>query len=331
MNVPHLVDAIVRQTTVLIAQLATAGGARAHLAHTANQVFLDLVQELKAQGLGHTVIADMFGLALRTYHGKVRRLSESTTVRGESLWSAVLGYVQAQQPIARGVLLTRFASDDSVAVNGVLADLVDSGLVSRTGRGDQVVYRAVDLEEGAASGTQGSEELEQFVWVAVHRFGPIGVDELAVRLSTPASAIEPSLAILVNKSLVRREQVGVVVTYRADHCLIPVGASVGWEAAVFDHYQAVVTAICTKIGLGQSSARVGEWVGGSTYHYDVWDEHPLLEEVGNHLTQLRQLSVALRERVEAYNRDHQPPNVEGVRRFTAYVGQTVQQDEGSSS
>lgn len=330
MNVPHLVDAIVRQTTVLIAQLATAGGSRAHLAHTANQVFLDLVQELKAQGLGHTVISDMFGLALRTYHGKVRRLSESATVRGESLWSAVLGYIQGQQPIARGALLARFASDDSVAVNGVLADLVDSGLVSRTGRGDQVVYRAVDLDHAAVTGAQTGEELEQFLWVAVHRFGPIRADELAVRSSTPPDALEPALTALVNKGLVRREQLGAVVKYSADHCVIPIGASVGWEAAVFDHYQAVVTAICTKIGLGQTSAREGEWVGGSTYHYDVWEQHPLLEEVGNHLTRLRESSVALRERVEAYNRAHPPPNVERIRRFTAYVGQTFQQEEGNA-
>ena len=40
--------------------LATAAGSRAPLAHTANQVFMDLVSELKDQGLGNKVIADMF-------------------------------------------------------------------------------------------------------------------------------------------------------------------------------------------------------------------------------------------------------------------------------
>lgn len=66
MNVNLLIDAIVRQTTVLIAQVATAAGIRAPLSHMANQVFLDLVRELKEQGLGNKVIADMFGLALST-------------------------------------------------------------------------------------------------------------------------------------------------------------------------------------------------------------------------------------------------------------------------
>src|SRR5262245_23099637 len=41
MTVELLIQAIVRQTTILIAQLATAGGTRAPLAHVAHQVFLD--------------------------------------------------------------------------------------------------------------------------------------------------------------------------------------------------------------------------------------------------------------------------------------------------
>jgi hypothetical protein len=35
-----LIDAIVRQTTVLIARLSTTGGTRSPLAHVANEVFV---------------------------------------------------------------------------------------------------------------------------------------------------------------------------------------------------------------------------------------------------------------------------------------------------
>src|ERR1041385_2422234 len=119
-NVNLLIDAIVRQTTVLIAQLATAAGARAQLAHTANQVFLDLVHELKHQGLGNKVIADMFGLSLRTYHNKVARLAESSTDRGRSLWEALLAYVQEKGPASRADVLDRFRHDDEATVRGVL-------------------------------------------------------------------------------------------------------------------------------------------------------------------------------------------------------------------
>ena len=50
MNLKLLIDGIVRQTTVLIAQLSTASGVRAPLAHVADQVFLSLAREIEAQG-----------------------------------------------------------------------------------------------------------------------------------------------------------------------------------------------------------------------------------------------------------------------------------------
>jgi len=93
MNLQLLIDSIIRQTTVLIAQLATAQGVRAPLANVANQVFLDLANELNQQGVSRKVCADMFGMALRTYRRKIQRLSESSTERGRSLWEAVLSYV----------------------------------------------------------------------------------------------------------------------------------------------------------------------------------------------------------------------------------------------
>src|SRR5262245_33808399 len=61
-NTHLLIDSIVQQTMVFIAQLATAGGVRAPLAHVADQVFLDLTRELQNQGVTKKVIADMFGM-----------------------------------------------------------------------------------------------------------------------------------------------------------------------------------------------------------------------------------------------------------------------------
>jgi len=49
-----LIDAIVQQTTVLIAQLSTAAGLRSPLAHVADQVFLSLAQEIERQGVSRT-------------------------------------------------------------------------------------------------------------------------------------------------------------------------------------------------------------------------------------------------------------------------------------
>ncbi|HVJ15584.1 MAG TPA: hypothetical protein VM686_09085, partial [Polyangiaceae bacterium] len=149
MNVNLLIEALVRQTTVLVAQLATAAGARALLANTANQVFMDLVRELKEQGLGNKVIADMFGLSLRTYHNRIARLSESTTDRGRSLWEALLSHLQQNGPLSRRALVQRFAADDEASIRGVLKDLVDSGMVFRAGRGDLTNYQAARVNEGS--------------------------------------------------------------------------------------------------------------------------------------------------------------------------------------
>jgi hypothetical protein len=63
MNVRLLIDTIVREATVLIAQLATSGGLRAPLAHVAGQVFVELAAELEREGVTKKVSADMFGLA----------------------------------------------------------------------------------------------------------------------------------------------------------------------------------------------------------------------------------------------------------------------------
>ena len=67
MHTKVLIDSIMRQTTVLIAQLSAAAGIRAPLAHLADEVFLNLSKELEDQGVSRKVVADMFGLALRTY------------------------------------------------------------------------------------------------------------------------------------------------------------------------------------------------------------------------------------------------------------------------
>ena len=52
MNAQVLIDAIVRQTMVLIAQLSTADGVRSPLSHVADEAFMGLVRELESQGLG---------------------------------------------------------------------------------------------------------------------------------------------------------------------------------------------------------------------------------------------------------------------------------------
>src|SRR5512142_3488740 len=105
MNERMLIDAIVRQTVILIAQLSTADGVRSPLSHVADEVFLGLVQQLESQGLGKKVIADMFGLALRSYQQKVQRLGESATQRGVTLWGAIHSFISSVPSATRAEVL----------------------------------------------------------------------------------------------------------------------------------------------------------------------------------------------------------------------------------
>jgi hypothetical protein len=322
-NVNLLIDAIVRQTTVLIAQLATASGARAPLAHTANRVFMELVRELRAQGLGTKVIADMFGVSLRTYHNTVRRLSEGNTVQGQTLWEAVLAHVMDHGTVLRGDVLARFSSDDDALVRSVLKDLVGSGVLFQTGRGSQVAYRHARAEEVAALREPSGEPLIGLSWVTIYRDGPVTVDELRAAIpQSDASQLEQALMALLRDGRIECCEIGGTPHYSARRCMIPVGAEEGWEAAVFDHYQALVTAITTKLRLKGRSSAHNEAIGGSTYSCDVWDGHPLRDEVLGFLTECRARGADLVRRVDAYNESHARDPKSALRVY-AYVGQTV--------
>jgi hypothetical protein len=321
-NVNLLIDAMVRQTTVLVAQLAAAAGAHPQLANTANQVFLDLVHELKDQGVGNKVVADMFGLSLRTYHDKIARLAESSTERGRSLWEAVLSFVQEKGSVSRADVLHRFLDDDEAKVRAVLKDLVDSGMLFRSGRGDFITYRAATPEDAARPDDPADQRVANFVWVAIHRYGPIAWAALAEHVPGGDDALDAALAKLVRDRRIRTTEQDGRVVYASAELVIPFGDVSGWEAAVFDHFQAMVTAICTKLRLGKTHAAAGEWVGGSTYGFDVWEGHPCHAEVTGFLQATRERAGALRKLVEAHNASHFPPDG-SIQHVISYVGQTV--------
>jgi hypothetical protein len=324
MNVHLLIDAVVRQTTVLLAQLATAGGARASLSHTANQVFVELTSELRRQGLNNKLIADLFGLSLRTYHNKVRRLSESRTDRGRPLWNAVADFIQSQSAVSRADVLRRFCRDEDPLVRSVLLDLVEAGVVFTKGRGDSVYYRAASNEELSwGEPSPEADTLDTLLWVLVARHSPIGQTELQDMSQRSSRDVAESLDRLVGDDRVQRTiRPDGAIAYSSSECVIPLGQSLGWEASVFDHYQAVVAAICSKLASGKSRSVRGEAVGGSTYSFEVWPGHPLYDEAHSLLQALRDTAAQFRSRVDELNGSLQRPNA-GVVRFVPYVGQNV--------
>jgi hypothetical protein len=321
-HIKLVIDAIVRQTTVLIAQLATSAGARAPLAHIAGQTFLSLTRELERQGVTQKVIADMFGLALRSYQQKVQRLSESSTDHGRSLWEAVHDFLLERQVVTRTALMSRFAHDDPASVRGILSDMVDTGIAYRTGRGAATVYRMASVDEIArASGDAARESLCALVWVVVYREGPLSQDQVQARLGLDADTAQQALRALAEDGRITAEQREASRLYRSERCLIPLGQSAGWEAALVDHFQALVSAMCAKLGQGATGSQPDDRIGGSTYSFDVWEGHPLEGRVSGLLAEQRSALSALWNDVARHNDAH--PRRGARLRVTHYLGQLV--------
>jgi len=323
-NAHLLIDAVVQQTMVFIAQLATSGGVRAPLAHVAEQVFADLSRELTNRGVKKNVMADMFGMALRTYHRRVRELGESKTESGRSVWEAVLGFIRERGPVSGRDVLLRFAGDEPDIVTGVLSDLSQSGLVYRAGRGDGARYRIADDADDASDDAAVAPAREHLVWLAVYRNGP--ATEQAVRDFTrlDAASCATALDALVRSGRVVETRAAGGSSYTAERFEVPLGAAVGWEAAVLDHFQAMVTAIIAKLARGRAAGAAADEIGGSTWSLDVWRGHPLEGEAKSLLRRTRATVEELRARIDAYNRAAPRPGE--AERVVFYAGQNVRDD-----
>jgi hypothetical protein len=322
MNVKVLIDSIVRQTTVLIAQLATSGGVRAPLAHVANQVFLELTRELDAQGVSRKVSADMFGMALRSYLRRIQGLSESSSVRGKTLWEAVLAYLNHDEVRSRAQVLTRFSHDDQELVRGVLHDLTESGLVFASGSGQDQVYRATtkaeQLQMGRLAPSGGFDEL---LWAFIYREGPASHAELEAFTTSDKQRLDEALERLTSLGKIERSGDGEQVRYRAQRLEVLLEAEVGWEAAVFDHYAALVRTICQRLAESMGGAKAQGRAGGSTFTLDVWEGHPHAAEAYETLARFRAAHGELYQRIERHNAEHGRPRE--YDQVVIYAGQHV--------
>lgn len=319
MTIELLIHAIVRQTTILIAQLATSGGARAPLAQVATQVFLDLVRELERQGVSRKVSADMFGMGLRTYQRKIQRIAESSTDRGRSLWVAVFDYIRARGVASRADVLVRFASDDETQVRSVIYDLCESGLVSASGAGTAVEYQPTpDDELAKLRQTSRSEGLDELVWALIYREGPLSRAELLGQQVQEAE-LDGSLSRLVAAGRISRSESDG--TYRASALVVPLGSPSGWEAAVFDHFKALVNTVLCRMREAQAPPDIADRVGGSTYTVEVWPGHPLEQEAYATLSRLRSDLGDLRRRIGVHNKAQAKPL--SYTQVVLYVGQCL--------
>jgi len=326
MDVKLLIDGIVRQTTVLIAQLSTSAGVRAPLAHVADQVFLELSAEIAAQGVSRKVAADMFGMALRSYQKKLRRLTESVSVRNRTLWEAVLDFLSEQGSATRDRILERFRYDEEREVAAVLNDLVGQGLIYATGKGNNCMYKLSSEDDRKQLAQKDSEEsLLQMAWLALYR-RTLTRSDLAAVLNADEHAVNAAVSRLLADGNISESADGEL---GAETYLVPVGAERGWEAAVFDHFSAVAGAIASKLRRGIPRSQEEDVVGGATLTFEISDKHPSKDEVLSLLRRMRHDVNQLWQRVDAENSQHTEPP-EGRFNVIFYFGQNVFDTDGET-
>jgi hypothetical protein len=89
---------------------------------------------------------------------------------------------------------------------------------------------------------------------------------------------------------------------------------------VFDHFKAIVTTVLSRLRENRTTAPEDQ-VGGSTYTIDVWQGHPLADEVHGALARMRASLSELRARVLEFNTDRALPD--NHTRVVIYVGQCL--------
>jgi hypothetical protein len=175
---------------------------------------------------------------------KLRRLEEGMTEPGRTLWEAVLDFVRSEGMVSRERVLQRFGRDDPLQLQAILRDLVDSGLVFCSGTGRAAVYRATsesDISRLSQMAADGG--LDELVWVLIYRCGPLTEEELGQKLGR-RNGLSDILDRLLADGRVERRKDGKLA---ARDFVLLLGAAQGWEAAMFDHIQAVVQTVCQRL------------------------------------------------------------------------------------
>jgi len=239
--------------------------------------------------------------------------SELGIVLVESPWKAARRPYHRQKLALVLANLRHFALDEEVQLRSILGDLRDSGLILQLGRGPATSYRASTRDELSQLG--GSEEgLRLLVWLVIYRQGPLSAEQLRAEMpSVSPEQLDLVLDLLVSSGRASRQgdllmSQEVVVAASDPH---------GWEAALLDHFQALVRTLVTRLRGDADPQRNG----GSTYGFELGPKHPLASDVYGFLDRTRRELSALRQRVEDFNQDNpQEPRSE---RVTLYFGQHV--------
>jgi len=245
------------------------------------------------------------------------------TNREMTLWQAVLDFLRENGSTARTRLFGRFRYESESNLRAVLNDLVTSGLVYCTGRGDSAIYGITsETDQNRMLKQQDADSVAAMIWLNVcHQ--PQSIEEIKQTVAADSTVIDCAIEILIDDGRARLDESQLPALLHADTFLIPVGSEKGWEAAVFDHFRTVTNAIAAKARKNGTGSTESDTVGGATIYCDVYPGHPMESEVYGLLKRVRTEMNELWSRVSKYNKEN-PIDDKSVTTVSFYCGQNVQ-------
>jgi hypothetical protein len=178
------------------------------------------------------------------------------------------------------------------------------------------------VDQQRMSDANNAESIADMLWVAIYRELGVTLVELSRRLPLEEGTIEAALAELVADGRVVRASESKTAPLTAATFTVPVGGEKGWESAVYDHFQALTSAIANKLRISGARSSSKDLVGGATLSFDVYPGHPHESEVYGLLERVRTEVNELWTQVRAANTALPVSDDERVR-VTFYFGQNV--------
>jgi hypothetical protein len=198
--------------------------------------------------------------------------------------------------------------------------------VPASGRGTGAVYGvASEAEQRLFAEAAEDVALDPLAWALV-RGGTATTTALAQSLRLDMEHARAVVSRLAREGRLESAPASDEAPLRAVPLVIPLGAEMGWEAAVFDHFRAVAAAIAAKLRAGSSRTGQDDIVGGTTLSFRLGPQHPRWADVHGLLGRTRREAIELWEQVEAHNVENPPPDGDATRVWF-YFGQYVERDQ----
>jgi hypothetical protein len=172
------------------------------------------------------------------------------------------------------------------------------------------------------------DALSGFVWLAAFRNPRSSEAELLRKVGGESDLFKRALDGLLESGRVRRVTTDGAEYLEAEPFVVHVGSPTGWQASVFDHFQAVTTAIAAKLRSRGASSSAADETGGTTLRFGVHEAHPYYAEVLGSLRRDRETMHALWTKVTEYNVANPVPEEERTV-VTFYFGQAVRRPADS--